>query len=519
MNGLLEAALRYAARGWAVFPVRPGGKTPITKHGLKDATTDPAIIRQWWEKWPSANIGIHCGASGLLAVDLDTKDGKDGLAEWRELARQHGFSENGTLASITPSGGRHLLYAMPGVRLGNSQSRLAPGVDTRGDGGYIVAPPSVVNGKPYRWEDDSVPILECPAPVVAALTCEDAPLHPWAAQRVTLADLLATDPPPTRWLVAGLLEAQSLVMVYGKAGSLKSMFTADLALCVAGGRDCLPPLPHQSDVTARAVSAAPVVWVNLDNSAPVTHRRFAALARGHGITDAPISIYNFPDLDLTFPASVAALRDVILAEGAGLVVVDTFINAANIRNENDNAELRVPMFALRQLIELTGATVILIHHPNKMSAANDSHDDLRGGSAIVGAVDAALRVVRADPKNDTITITATKCRNAPVAPLAALWTFERNAGGELAAGAFYGVPYESEAERANDELQARILAALAEGEMSVSAVQRETGGRKARIAETLRHLEVSGQIVSREGARNARLYSLAVSSTGYRLHT
>src|SRR5690606_8197139 len=63
----LKAALAYARQGWAVFPLKPGQKKPpLTTHGYKDATTDPEAIRAWWGKWPAANIGLACGASGVV---------------------------------------------------------------------------------------------------------------------------------------------------------------------------------------------------------------------------------------------------------------------------------------------------------------------------------------------------------------------------------------------------------------------------------------------------------------------
>src|SRR5260370_34058436 len=78
-NPLLDAALAYASRGWPVFPCKPDSKRPLTEHGVKDATTDPDIIRGWWTQWPNALIGFACGhASGVFVLDLDVEDDPNG---------------------------------------------------------------------------------------------------------------------------------------------------------------------------------------------------------------------------------------------------------------------------------------------------------------------------------------------------------------------------------------------------------------------------------------------------------
>jgi hypothetical protein len=146
-NPLLEAALSYAERGWKVFPVRPGSKAPpLTPHGLKDATTDPAAIRKWWGQWPDANVAIATGpGSKLLVVDIDVdpEKGVNGLSSMEDLeAVGCAFPE--TLAVRTPRGGLHLYYAYDGAEIGNSAGKVAPGIDIRGTGGYVLAPPSVI---------------------------------------------------------------------------------------------------------------------------------------------------------------------------------------------------------------------------------------------------------------------------------------------------------------------------------------------------------------------------------------
>jgi hypothetical protein len=167
MNERLDAALEYARQGWPVFPLhtpikgrcscgnpkcgKTTGKHPRTLHGLKDATTSEAVIREWWEKWPDANIGILTGEpSGLVVLDVDpAKGGEESLAA---LERTYGPLPK-TVETITGGGGRHLLFNHPGVRIKSSTGVLAPGLDIRADGGYIVAPPSLhLSGRLYTLE-------------------------------------------------------------------------------------------------------------------------------------------------------------------------------------------------------------------------------------------------------------------------------------------------------------------------------------------------------------------------------
>lgn len=145
---LHRAARKYTEFGWKIFPLRPRSKEPFAGLGVYNATNDPAQIERWWHQWPEANIGLHCGGSGLLALDLDQyKDSYDG-------ASLLSATETETVTNLTGSGGTHLLYAMPdGARYSNATGNLPPGIDVRGHGGYIVLPPSVhPNGNLYRWE-------------------------------------------------------------------------------------------------------------------------------------------------------------------------------------------------------------------------------------------------------------------------------------------------------------------------------------------------------------------------------
>lgn len=151
---MLDAALGYASKGFAVFPLEAQGKKPITRNGLKDATTDIDIITDMWTKYPYANIGMACGkqSGGIIVVDVDVDNdvGKDGFLSLKAWEKAHGELPE-TAGTVTGRGGSHLLYKS----VGDTKSRVAclEGIDIRADGGYIVLPPSIhPNGSQYTWE-------------------------------------------------------------------------------------------------------------------------------------------------------------------------------------------------------------------------------------------------------------------------------------------------------------------------------------------------------------------------------
>jgi hypothetical protein len=130
---LADAAISYARAGWPVHPLKRREKIPASPHGCKDATFDADRIREWWEQIPDANIGIATG-HGFFVVDLDGP----AAALWADANELPD-----TLTAITAKG-RHLFYALPpNTSVRNSAGQVAPGVDIRGTGGYVVAPPSV----------------------------------------------------------------------------------------------------------------------------------------------------------------------------------------------------------------------------------------------------------------------------------------------------------------------------------------------------------------------------------------
>ena len=147
---ILSAARTLAMLGLAVVPIVPRGKRPLTKRGVHDATTDVLAIEQLFDRQPDANIGIATGAlNGLVVLDIDPDHG--GEQSLRALLEQYG-PLSPTLCVATGGGGRHLYFRHPGGTVRNSAGRLGAGLDIRGDGGYVVAPPSIhESGHRYRW--------------------------------------------------------------------------------------------------------------------------------------------------------------------------------------------------------------------------------------------------------------------------------------------------------------------------------------------------------------------------------
>lgn len=151
---MLRAALRYASMGFSVFPCEPCGKEPLTRHGCKDATRGPDQIRKWWTRWPDANVAIATGAiSGALVLDIDPRHGGDDSLAILEASFGK-LPETPTV--LTGGGGLHIYFRHPGTEIPNSAGRVGPGIDVRGDGGYVIAPPSVhESGNLYHWEVSS----------------------------------------------------------------------------------------------------------------------------------------------------------------------------------------------------------------------------------------------------------------------------------------------------------------------------------------------------------------------------
>lgn len=179
----MAAALGYAARGWAIFPAPVGTKKSHKKAAFSNGerwgqTKRPGVIKRDFRRWPDANIGLPCGRrNGIWVLEADTPKGHDvdGIKSLRALEAKHGRLPK-TLMAQSPTGSLHYYFAYPvGLTISNSASKIAPGVDVRGEGGMVIAPPSIKPGVGrYVWIN-SAPIVAAPAWLVSMAVRQAAP--------------------------------------------------------------------------------------------------------------------------------------------------------------------------------------------------------------------------------------------------------------------------------------------------------------------------------------------------------
>jgi Bifunctional DNA primase/polymerase, N-terminal/Primase C terminal 1 (PriCT-1) len=152
MTTLHDAALQLAQRGLAVFPCQPRDKQPACDKGLHAATTDIERINRWWSAFPDLNIGIATGTiSGIFVLDIDGEDGEGSLLK---LESEHGALP--PTVEVVTGKGRHCYFRTGKRKIQNSVGQIGVGLDVRGDGGYVIAPPSIhPSGRPYAWSVDT----------------------------------------------------------------------------------------------------------------------------------------------------------------------------------------------------------------------------------------------------------------------------------------------------------------------------------------------------------------------------
>lgn len=350
-NVFLQAALRYAELGYPVFPCVRGGKAPATAHGFLDATTDAGQITAWWTARPDANIGMP--TAGLLVVDVDGADNPwpgDALEALGECP-----------VSLTPRGGRHYIFRQPaGKSWSNTASRLAPKVDTRANGGYIVLPPSVVNGKPYRWADDlTVGPADLPEPPawLAAQIDGGADLFAQGGNRPAEDDQVAAqgapvapqgvDPTPSGNLIPTGQRNATLARLGGAMRRVGMSQTEIQAALIRANQDrCRPPLSER-EVERTAASIARYEPDQIAVAVAENHWGQDTAEAG-AIDEGPVDVRDpgpMPDDLFRIPGFVSEVMDHCLATApypnlvmsfAGALALLATLAGRKVRDPGDN---------------------------------------------------------------------------------------------------------------------------------------------------------------------------------------
>jgi hypothetical protein len=441
---LVTAALEYAARGWLVVPLHSPtargcscgradcaspAKHPRTLHGLKDATCDAGTIRKWWRRWPDANIGIVTGPeSGILVLDVDGKLGEQSLIDFE----RRGVHLPDTHTVRTGGGGQHLYFVWPeGADVRNSASRIAPGLDIRGQGGYVVAPPSLhSSGARYEINESAIAPAPCPEWLLSHIQATQGAQTGQSSPR---AGAVANEPigrghrTPLLFSLAGKLRTEGvsqggiLAALRGLNATFAPPHDEKKLLQIARGVERYPagePPASMALNLLRGIDIADedVPWV-LENHIPdktvfgihgrpgdgktrVALRIAADLSRGctpftgRPCTSRNVLILSNEDApgrirslykamggelerlfvenadDAWWLGDLNRLDSAIAESGAGFVVVDSLASHSGKTDLNAHADTTRLLVPQRALAERHNCAVAVVHHLNKLITAD-----------------------------------------------------------------------------------------------------------------------------------------------------
>ncbi|MCL6645786.1 MAG: bifunctional DNA primase/polymerase, partial [Dehalococcoidia bacterium] len=340
---LLNAALRYAELGYRVFPCTPGGKAPLTPHGFHDAMTDAEQIEHWWAQHPRANIGIP--TTGLVVIDSDGE-----ANSWPNDPDHAADLASAGAIALTPRGGRHLVFRRhEGNAWKCSTGKLAPGVDVRTDGGYIVVPPSRTMPGAYRWAPDleldqrADRLPEPPAWLVQELDALTTTPRPSANGTPTLAHVAAGGGQAN-----AIPEGQRNATLAKLAGAMRrvGMSQAEIAaaLLQTNKDRCVPPLsPREVEHIAESVARYEPDSVSVALAENHFDQMFAegtadetpANPDPGPIPDELLRVPGFIDEVMQYTLDTAPYPEPVLAF-AGALALQAFLAGRKVRDAMDN---------------------------------------------------------------------------------------------------------------------------------------------------------------------------------------
>jgi hypothetical protein len=534
---LAEAALHYAEHGYAVIPLhtilpssgacscgRPTctspAKHPLTANGLKDATTDEDTVRRWWQTWPSANIGVVTGSRSNNLTVLDFDGGKyddDAFNKVQDLLGDLPLTSTGWTVK-TGSGFHAWFQSDQAKQIKNSASKLSPGVDIRGEGGYVVAPPSLHWTKanyawnhtqalalpvlPTAWADYILASQSQPAPAPAAQPGQSQTIpqgqrnndltriagklrHAGLEQAELEAALLKINQercqPPlsdrevrliaksvSRYAVGDdqdwsglttglddapddptiiqdftfglnffdledmdmtLFEEGEQILHYLYPGELaclvavpsagKSTLILNTLLCMAAGRPFLPIFNGSAPRKSLYID-----FENRPNRIQADLRKMRAIFTDderetikNNLFVAVDPKWNNSFFAITQPGCLDALAKWVRHRGIHLVVFDTMAQAADIADENNNAEIQRKIIRpLNQFAQKSNCAVLLVHHMGKKTHGEHEMFSSRGASSLTGAVRLQMNINHVRNQQGLIELTCSKVKGEKFKP-------------------------------------------------------------------------------------------------------
>ena len=321
---------------------------------------------------------------------------------------------------------------------------------------------------------------------------------------------------PIQYIVGNIFPLPSLSIVYGSPGSFKSFLLADLACCIAGGIDWLPPFGDPIG-KGQPVRQGGAVWIDFDNGQLRTLDRFKALGSAMDLPeDIPLKIYSmpYPVFDARNQIQIIELQALIALLNTRLVIIDNLAMISGDADEN-SADMAEIFNNLRRISEITRTAVVVIHHPRKgPQPQGRAGDRLRGHSSIEAAIDLALYMERSGD-NLSVEIKPTKARDSMVESFFARFGLELDQNDQLTKARFYSIT--GSLNNQTVKVMEAIWEALADGELNkgdlasrVMKLLEETDAKNVgenSIRDTIKAMHDKGFLIMSKGKNNAQLFS------------